>query len=147
MKVILIKDLGKLGKEGEAVEVKDGYARNYLIPQGMALQAIDKNFKKFQEVKSAKAKLREREKEKSLTLKTQLEKISLTIPAEAKDNEEIYGSINELQIVKLLKQEGVDIEKDKIIIESPIKKLGVYNIKINISSEICAVVRVWIVKK
>jgi large subunit ribosomal protein L9 len=147
VKVILIKDLGKLGKEGEAVEVKDGYARNYLIPQGMALQAIDKNFKKFQEVKSAKAKLREREKEKSLTLKTQLEKISLTIPAEAKDNEEIYGSINELQIVKLLKQEGVDIEKDKIIIESPIKKLGVYNIKINISSEICAVVRVWIVKK
>ena len=147
MKVILLKDLRRLGKEGEVAEVKDGYARNYLLPQGFALMATPRNFKRLQEVKKTRSKMEEKKRQSFLKVKEQIEKVSLTIPVEAKENDELYGAISQAQILKLLKTEGVDLEKDKLILEEPIEKLGVYSLKVDIYPEVEAVLRVWVVKK
>ncbi len=147
MKVILLKDSKKLGKVGDTVKVKDGYGRNYLIPQGLALTAIEKNFKRTEELKRVKAKSEDKKKQGFLELKEKIGKISLTIAAEVKDDERLYGTIGEPQILKLLQSEGVELNKNTLIIEEPINKLGVYNLKVNLYLGVEAVLRVWIVKK
>lgn len=147
MKVVLLKGVEKLGKEGDVLEVKNGYARNYLIPQGIALKAIDENFKKLEELKKRKTKLIEERNKKIFALKEKIEGISVTITVEVKDDEEIYGSISEVQIFKFLKEEGIELEKGSLLLEEPIRKLGVYNLKVRLSPEVEANIRVWVVKK
>lgn len=147
MKVILLKTLEKLGKEGEVVEVKDGFARNYLIPKGIGLIANEVNFKKLEEIKRKRERLKEKEKEFFLQLKEKLENISLTITVEVKDKEEIYGTVGEAQIIKALKEEGIELSKGKLILDSPIKKLGVYSLKVDLYPQVEATLRVWVVKK
>ncbi|NQT28136.1 MAG: 50S ribosomal protein L9 [Candidatus Omnitrophica bacterium] len=147
MKVILLKDSNKLGKEGDTVEVRDGYARNYLIPQGLAFIATAGSFKRIEEIKKVKAKLEERKKKDFSKIKEEIEKISLTVTAEAKDDEELYGAINEAQILKLLQSEGIELEKNSLVLDEPINKLGVYNLKVNVYSGVEATLRVWVVKK
>ena len=147
MKVILLKDSNKLGKEGDTVEVKDGYARNYLIPQGLAFVATKGSSKRLEEIKRVRAKIEERRKQDFSKVKEKIEKISLTVTAEAKDDEELYGTINEAQILKLLQSEGIELEKDSLILDEPIKKLGVYNLKVSVYSGVEATLRVWVVKK
>jgi len=147
VQVILLKDSKKLGKEGDTVEVKDGYARNYLIPQRLAFVATKGSFKRLEEIKRVKAKIEEKKKQDFLKIKEEIEKISLTVTAEAKDDEELYGAINEVQILKLLRSEGIELEKDSLVLDEPIKKLGVYNLKVNVYSGVEATLRVWVVKK
>jgi len=147
MEVILLKNTVKLGEEGKVVKVKEGYARNYLIPQGFAIVANDENFKKFETLKKRRAKLVQAQKEKFIELKKKIDGVSITLSAEVKDDEEIYGSFGEAQILKALKEEGVDLEKGTILISEPFKKLGVYDVKIGLCPDVEAVLKVWIVKK
>ncbi|MCK4912452.1 MAG: 50S ribosomal protein L9 [Candidatus Omnitrophica bacterium] len=147
MKIILLKDSKKLGKEGDVVEVKDGYARNCLIPQGLALVVTEGSAKRLEEIKRVRAKVEDKKKQDFSKIKEKIEKISLTVSAEAKEDEELYGTINEAQILKLLQSEGVELEKDSLVLDEPIKKLGVYNLKVNIDAGIEATLRVWVVKK
>ena len=147
MKVILLKTLKNVGKEGAAVQVKDGYARNYLIPKGMAMVASGNNFKKLEEIKVKQTKAAAKEKGIFEELKNKLEKLSLTIVAEANENEDLYGAIGVTQIVRALKIEKIELDKDAIVLEEPIKKLGVYNLNIALHPEIKAGLRVWVVKK
>ncbi|MBN3039558.1 MAG: 50S ribosomal protein L9 [Candidatus Omnitrophica bacterium] len=147
MKIILIKDSRKLGKTGDVVTVKDGYARNCLIPQGIALAANDKNYNRIEEFKRQKAKVVEKQKQEFIELKDKIEKTSITITVEAKDDEELYGSISESQIARALESEGVDIEKSSIKLEAPIKKLGVYNLKLDLFAGVEANLRLWVMKK
>jgi len=146
MKVLIIKKIEKF-KEGSIVDVKDGYARNFLIPKGLALEATKENLERFENIKKQRLKLEELEKKKYLELKEKIEKLSITISAEVKNDDELYGSINESLILKELKEEGIELEKDKIQLEEPIKKLGIYNINIKLHPEIIARLRVWVVKK
>jgi large subunit ribosomal protein L9 len=147
MKIILLKSLKKLGNEGDTVEVKDGYARNFLIPQGLALAATEGSLQWLKEIKSVKSKAEEKKREKFLKAKEAIEKISLTITAEVKEGEELYGAVNESQILKLLASEGIELDKDSLVIDEPIKRLGVYNLKVNVYPDVEAVLRVWVVKK
>ena len=147
MEIILLKNMDKLGEEGKVVKVKEGYARNYLIPQGIAIGASDANFKKFEVLKKRKAKLVQAQKEKFIELKKKIDGISVTLSAEVKDDEEIYGSFGEAQVLKALKEEGIDLEKGTIIITEPFKKLGVYEVKAGLCPDVEATFKVWIVKK
>ena len=147
MKVILIKDVERLGQEGKVVTVKDGYARNCLIPQGLALKADKVNSRQLEELKRKKVKVLQKQKESAIEFQKKIEAVSLTIPAEVKEDEEIFGSINEAQILKMLSDEGISLEKGVLTIVEPIKKLGVYNLKAKIHPEVEATVRVWVVKK
>jgi large subunit ribosomal protein L9 len=147
IKIILLKTVEKLGKEGEVVEVKPGFARNYLIPKKIALKATKENFKKIEEIKKKKEQLLEKERREFLNLKEKLEKISLTITVEVKEGDEIYGTVSEVQILKALKDEGIELGKGKIVLPEPIKKLGVYNLKVNLHPQVEGNIRVWVVKK
>ncbi|MBU0694298.1 MAG: 50S ribosomal protein L9 [Candidatus Omnitrophica bacterium] len=147
MKVILLQAIGKLGKVGDTMEVKRGYARNYLFPKGFALVCTKENFKKLEEIKKRKIKLASKEKESFLALKEKLEKIPVTIIAKVKEEDEIYGSVGEQQILKSLKEEGIELNKGKIALEEPIRKLGVYNLKVDLCPGVEASLRVWVVKK
>lgn len=145
--MIVLKSVGKLKTVGNVVDVKDGYARNFLIPKGFALQATKDNFSKLEEIKKKEEKAIAKAKEVYVAMKEKIEGISLTITSEVKEDDEIYGSINEVNIIKQLKEEGIDLEKESLQLQEPIKKIGVYNIKVNLHPEVDANLRVWIVKK
>lgn len=147
MKIILTKDVEKLGKEGDVIEVKEGFARNFLLPQGSAIKATKNSFKEIEELKKRKDKQDEKIKNEAVQLKTKLEALSVTITAEAKDTEELYGSVTEQQILKALKEEGFTLDKGKIALPEAIKKLGVYNLKVNLHPAVEANLRLWVMKK
>ena len=136
-----------MGKEGDVVEVKDGYARNCLIPQRLALVVTEGSSKRLEEIKRVRAKIEDKKKQDFSKIKEKIEKVSLTVSVEAKDNEELYGTINQAQILKLLQSEGINLEKDSLVLDEPINKLGVYNLKVNVYSGLEATLRVWVVKK
>jgi large subunit ribosomal protein L9 len=147
MKVILIKDVERLGRSGDTVEVKPGYARNYLIPAGLALVATKENFKRLEEIRNRERKILEKQKIEAQKLKSLIENTSLTITCEVKEDDQIYGTVAETQIVKALKNEGIEVDKEKINLTQPIKKLGVYQVEIVLHPEVVATLRVWVVKK
>jgi len=147
VKIILTKDVEKLGKEGDVIEVKEGFARNFLLPQGSAIKATKNSFKEIEELKKRKDKQDEKIKNEAAQLKAKLETLSVTITVEAKDTEELYGSVTEQQILKALKEEGFALDKGKIALPEAIKKLGVYNLKVNLHPAVEANLRLWVMKK
>jgi len=147
VKVILYKDVENLGKAGEIVSVKNGFARNFLIRKGFALEAIPQNLKKFEMEKKRREKERWEEKKRAEDFSLKLKGISLTIPVETKDDESLYGSVNPSQICEALKEEGIEIDHKAILMDSPIKSLGIYEIPIRLHPEVETKIKVWIVKK
>lgn len=148
MKIILLDDLENLGKEGDVVNVKDGYGRNCLIPKRLAIPATKINLKKIDELKKERQK-KEEKKEQSLSeLKDQIDGASLTIATEAKEDDTLYGGVNESQILSLLKEkQNLELPKGKLSLGEPINKLGVYKIPVNISKDLQANLRLWVVRK
>jgi len=147
MRVILLKDIEKLGKKGQILQVKDGYARNYLLPSCLAQTATKENLK-FAELQEEKEKRRfEKEKGQAQSLAERLSRLSLTIASQAKEDEELFGSVNAQAISQGLTSEGFEIEKEKIVLDAPIKKLGIYQIKVQLLPEVDASFKLWVVKK
>jgi len=147
MKIILLEDVKNVGKAGQTLELKDGFVRNYLAPRGLVLPANKANYKKIEEFKKRNEKVSRKKKEDALAVKDTLEKMSLTITVEAKEDEEIYGSVTEVQIQKALKNEGIDLDKDQLHLEEPIKKIGAYSVNVTLHPDVQASLRVWVVKK
>jgi large subunit ribosomal protein L9 len=147
MEVILLQDVEKIGKSGDTLKVKDGFARNFLLPKGLAFKATGDGLRRIEEIKKHKAKILDNEHKQSLVLKDKLEAVSLTIAVQIKDDEEIYGSITEAQIVKGLAEEGIELDRNQLVLAEPIKKIGVYNLKVKLHSQTEANLRVWVVKK
>ena len=147
VEVILRKDMRNLGRAGEIVKVKDGYARNYLIPKGIAYIATKENIKKWEQEKARMVRQLEKEKASAQELAQKIAGVSVNIVAEANEEETLYGSITETHIANALKEEGIDVPKDAIVLPVPIKKLGIYNVEIDLHPEVKAEVKVWVVKK
>ena len=147
MKVILRENMEGKGTAGEIIEVKSGFARNYLLPRGFAYLASEKNMKIYEKEKLQKAKNMEQlllETEKS---KVEMEKISLTAVVKVGEDDKLFGSVTTHTISDLLKEKGYDINHRKVIIDEPIKELGIYEVGIDIGSGIVARVKVWVVKE
>ncbi|MFO8053084.1 MAG: 50S ribosomal protein L9 [Candidatus Omnitrophota bacterium] len=149
MKVILLdNNMEKLGKEGDLVEVKDGYGRNYLIPNKLALPATKANLKKVDQLKKERNKKEEKQKQSLVALKDKLDGLSLTVATEAKEDDYLYGNIGEAQIIKLLKEkEEIELPKGKLSLQEPINKLGVYKLPVKIDKDLEASLRLWVVRK
>ena len=147
MKVILKDDLEKLGRCGEVVEVKDGYGRNYLFPRNLAIPATKGNLKSIHQIKKQKEIRDLKKKRHEEKLKHQLEKISCTAEVMGGEEDRLFGSVTSQTIAELLKEKGFDIDRHKIILETPIKALGVYTVPVKISGDIVASLKVWVVKK
>ncbi len=147
MKIILLEDIEKLGKEGDVVDVAPGYARNYLLAKKKALISTPGNRKQFEEIKKRKTIQYMKSKEEAEKLAEKLNEISITSVAKAGENEKLYGSVTTGDIVELLSKEGFEIDKKKIVIEEPIKSLGVYTIPIKLHAEVQATVKLWVVSE
>ncbi len=135
MEVILRTDIPKLGKAGDIVKVKDGYARNYLIPKGFAIPANQKNIKALEKQRKIILAKAERERKKLESLAEKLEGITLNIYRKKIDEERIYGSVSALDIVNALKEQGIEIDKKFVNLEEPIKSLGSFEVPIKLSSD------------
>jgi len=147
MEVILIEDIPSLGKRGKIVKVADGYARNYLIPRNLALPATKQNIQKIQEQQKI-IKIKEiKEKSDAEELAKQLAALSLTISKKAGENDLLFGTVTNADIEAELTKLGYEIDKRKIILEEPIKRLGIYEIPIKLHKDVSAVVKVWVVKE
>lgn len=147
MKVILREDVKNKGAAGDVIDVKSGYARNYLIPQGFAYLATEANTKVFATEKIQKAKKIDQLKAESEKLKTEIDNISLTAVVKVGDDGKLFGSVTSQSISELLKEKGYDYNHRKIILEEPIKELGVYEARVNIYQDVEATVKVWVVKE
>jgi large subunit ribosomal protein L9 len=147
MEVILNKDVEGVGKAGSVVKVKDGFARNFLFPKQLAVALTESNIKNIEQEKQRKSLKLEKEKKEAEQLKEKLDSISLTIPVLIQEKEKLYGSITSLEIQRALQDEGYDIDKNHIVLEEPIKSLGIYQIPIKLHPEVSAQIKVWVVKK
>ena len=146
MKVILRKNFDQLGKVGDTVSVKDGYARNFLIPRQVAYQATKGNIIALEEEKKQIQKKEEKELDAAQTLATNIEKVSVTIPVTVGEEDKIFGTVTSQMIADSLKEKGFDIDKRKIEITEPIKSLGIYSVTVKIHPNVTATVKTWVVR-
>lgn len=147
MKVILKEDIKNLGKMGDIVSVADGYARNYLIPKGLVVEANEKNIKSLEHEKRI---IDEKAKKFRKTVQDLASKISsLTISIKSKAGEEgkLFGSITSMDIAEALQKEGIEIDKKKIILEEPIKRLGSYTVNVKLHADVSAPLNIQVVKE
>ena len=147
MKVILRKNFEQLGKIGDIVEVKNGYALNFLIPRKIAYPAIAGNIRALEEEKKQVAKKQAKELEEAQALSSELEKVSITIPVKVGEEDKIFGSVTTQMISDSLKEKGYDVDKRKIEIDEPIKALGIYSINVKLHSDVTSVVKTWVVRE
>lgn len=147
MEVILNQDVDKLGKAQAVVKVKDGFARNFLIPNGLAMPLTAGNLKKLEQGRERKTLQLDKIKKESEELKERLAALSLTLPVLTQGEDTLYGSITSQEIARALKEEGFAIDKNSIALDEPIKSLGIYEVPIKLHPEVVAQLKVWIVKK
>lgn len=147
MKVILRKNFEQLGQIGDVVDVKDGFARNFLIPRNIAFAAQKGNVKALEEEKKQLAKKKVKELQAAENLAAELEKVSVTIPVKVGEEDKIFGTVTTQMISDSLKEKGHDVDRRKIEIVEPIKSLGIYSVNIKLHPSVTAVVKTWVVRE
>jgi large subunit ribosomal protein L9 len=147
MKVILRKDQDKLGQVGAVVDVKDGYARNYLIPKGIAYPASDGSMRALTEEKKQAERRSAKELKANEKLAAELEKLSITIKMKVGEDEKLFGSVTAQMIADAVKEQGFDLDKRIIELPEPIKALGIYNVDVRLHQSITGKVKVWVVRE
>jgi large subunit ribosomal protein L9 len=145
MKVILKADVKDLGRIGEVVNVKDGFARNYLVPQGLAAEANTKNVKTLEHETKKIQEMAKKVKSGASGLAEQIAAAKVTIKAKAGEEDKLFGSVTSMDIADALKAEGIEIDKKKIHLDEPIKRLGDYAVTIKLHSEVSAQLNVQVV--
>lgn len=145
MKVILQKDVKNLGKKGEAVEVSEGYARNYLVPRGLVVMATDANLRTLKKEQDAKQNRKEREKKEAEQLAEKISKIRVDVTAKAGEAGRIFGSVTSADIAAALERKGVKVDKRKIELKDPIKVLGEYTVDVRVYQEMSATLTVKVI--
>ena len=135
MQVILREDIPNLGRPGDVVKVRDGYARNFLLPRSLAVEANPRNLRAFEHEKRIGLTRREAVRKDALKIKERVEAISISVGARAGEEGKLFGSITNIDIERALREKGLDIERRKIVLQEPIKQLGDFTITIKIDSE------------
>jgi large subunit ribosomal protein L9 len=138
MKVILKEDVQNLGQQGDVVEVKSGYARNYLMPQKLAILFTKQQKKSIEEAQRVEERKLEREKDQLESVLKQVEDLSLSLKMKSEEDSKLFGSVTKLDIVKLLEENGITIDKKYVDLSSPIKTLGEHKVNIVFTKEMSA---------
>lgn len=147
MKVILTQTINMLGKAGDCVAVKDGYARNYLFPKNLAKEATPGNIKALESLKKKQAIEDEKNLNEAKALADKISSLSITIRAKAGEEEKLFGAVTAEMISEALEAERISIDKKDILLDESIKKLGVYQAGVKIHPQVKATLRIWIVKE
>jgi large subunit ribosomal protein L9 len=146
MQLILKTNVEKLGNEGDMITVADGYARNYLIPRNLAIEATEKNRRTLEHEKRVALDRAVKEKRDAEKLATELANLSCTIRMQAGENDRLFGSVTALDIAAALEEQGIGIDRRKITLDEPIKELGVFTVPAKIHPDVTADIKVWVVK-
>lgn len=146
MKVILREELKGLGKAGDVIDVKDGYARNYLIPRDLAVKADPGRMRQLEHEKKVLQDRRDKKLKEARNMAEKIEKTSCTIHVQVGEEEKLYGSVTAMDIVESLGKEGMEVEKRAIHLEEPIRSLGVFTVPVKLMPEVEAKLKVWVVK-
>jgi large subunit ribosomal protein L9 len=146
MKVILIADEPGLGKAGEIVQVKDGFARNYLIPKKKALPATPDNLNRLEQMRKQLEASKAKARQAAETLSAKLEKMDLVFRRQAAGTEKLFGSVTSMDIEKALKEKGIEVDRKRIQLPEPIKQLGEFTVPVKLHPEVTANLRVKVVK-
>jgi large subunit ribosomal protein L9 len=144
VQVILSEDVPNLGRPGDVVKVRAGYARNYLLPRRLAVEANSKNLRAFEHQKGLAMLRRETNKGLALKLKQRLEALTLTIGANAGEEGKLFGSVTNIDIERALRERGFDIERRKIMLAEPIKQLGEFTVPVRLDPEVEAGVKLTV---
>ncbi|HUE76686.1 MAG TPA: 50S ribosomal protein L9 [Longimicrobiales bacterium] len=149
VKVILREDVEKLGDAGAVVSVKSGFARNYLLPQGLAYEATDASIRRLEQERERSEQQARRDFLEARRRASQLEEVALTFHARAGDESKLFGSITSADIADRLAQQGLDFEVDRkqVDLDEPIKSLGVYNVAIRLHGDVRPEIKVWVIKE
>ena len=147
MKIVLRQNYDSLGSAGEIVKVKPGFARNFLIPKGIAFFATPQNIKRYESEKEQLTWKKEQDKRKSEDLAKTLESVSCTITVQVGEEDKLFGSVTAQNIAEALESQGYKIDKRKILLDEPIKSLGIYSVPVKVHTEVEAKVKVWVVKE
>jgi len=147
MEVVLLEDVEGLGKAGELKTVKDGFARNYLIPRGLAVIADKKKKRDIEHKKRMVEEMQKRKLKNAEALKKRLEELSVTIPAVAGEEDKLHGAITKEKIAEAINAHGIPVDKNQVLLDEPIKTLGIFNVRIKIHKDVEATVKVWVVRK
>ena len=145
MKVILTEDLAALGAAGTVVEVAQGYARNFLIPQGKALEATPGNLAKFTQATAKRTQAQAREEAAAQAQAARLEGVNLTITQRVGEAERLYGSVTGAMIAEALAAQGFEVERKQLELAEPIKKLGTYEVTVRLGPGVKAQITVEVV--
>jgi large subunit ribosomal protein L9 len=147
MKLILTEDIPRLGSQGDVVNVKDGFGRNYLIPSGKALPATPGNLAKLNDkVKVEEARLR-KDKRAAQEMAERLASVSCTIRVQADENDKLYGAVHERDVSQALADQGIEIDPGLIVLEEPLKMLGVYPVKLHLFKDVEVEIKVWVIRE
>ena len=147
MKVILLKDIEALGSAGEVVKVKNGYGRNFLIPRNEALVATTASMAQFESRRKQQETLAARDRRAAEALAKKLEAESITAQVKVGEEDRLFGSVTAQNIAELLDEKGYEIDRRTILLEDPIRELGVYNVEVRLHPEVAAAVKLWVVKE
>ncbi len=147
MKLILLKDVEKLGKRGDVVNVKDGYGRNFLLPAGAARPNTPGNLRFVEKLKELEKARVEEELERAKKLSERLTSFSCTIRAKVGEEEKLFGAVTAQDIAAALEAGGFSVDRKKIVLEQPIKSLGIFQIPVRLHPDVTATLKVWVVKE
>jgi large subunit ribosomal protein L9 len=147
MQVILLEDVPSLGKMGEMVKVSDGYGRNYLIPKKKAIFATEKNIKALQHEKALVQQRLNKMKKDAVKMAQEIENLSCTFARNVGESGKLFGSVTSMDIEAFLKEKGLEIDRKKILLEEPIKNLGMFTVGIKLQPDVTAHLKVWVVQE
>ena len=147
MEIILRQAVENLGKPGDVVKVKPGYARNYLLPRGLAYEATPGNLKRIQQERDRLEAAENTRRDAAQALAEQLEQVSLTFSARVGEEGKLFGSVTTADIAQQLEAQGFHVEKRQIDLHEPIKALGVYRLPIRLHADVKPEIRVWVIKQ
>lgn len=144
-RVILTSPVENLGAEGDTVTVADGYARNFLIPKGLALPATAANLRRVESLRKKREATLAEQLAAAKDIAARLVKQSYTITAAAGADGKLYGSVTAADISEALQKEGIEVDRRKILLERPIHELGVYDVDVKLHAEVATKVKIWVV--
>ena len=147
MKIVLKDDVKNIGKMGQIIDVADGYARNYLVPRGLAIEANTKNIKALEHEKRIIEKKAKKIKNSAQELSNKILAMTFTIKAKAGDEGKLFGSVTTMDIAELLQKEGIEIDKKKISLDEPIKRLGSYSVNVKLHPEISTQLNIQVIQE
>jgi large subunit ribosomal protein L9 len=144
MLIILKKEVHNLGEAGQIVKVRDGYGRNFLIPRGLAIPALESNVRVLEHQKRIADAIRRKEKESATTLAARINDLSITFRREAGEDKKLFGSVTNRDIAEQLVAEGIEVDRKQVQLDEPIRQIGLSDVTIRLHKDVSARLRVYV---